>query len=466
MSLATVALLCGLTLVLTLAVCILWMRLRVSRSTEEAGRRAAASEARCEELRGRLEVMDREFVELQQRLSDAESARSATEAKLTETVRGLQEQRTLLEDAKSRLSDAFKSLAADALAHNSEGFLTLAEQKFKALSDGTKTELDARRTAVAELIKPLNRALEDYQRQAHELEAKRLREISAVSEQLRALAQAQVTLQTETSRLVNALKSPQVRGRWGEIALRKTAELAGMSRHCDFVEQETVMSDTGRLRPDMIVRLPAGREVVVDSKVPLGGFMEALEAESEDGREQALARHAVQVKQHVATLASKEYWNQLSVAPEFVVMFIPNDSFLAAAAEQDPGLLESALTSNVVIATPTTFIALLRAIAFGWRQEIMAESAQKICHLGQELSDRMATVTGHLTDLGRSIARSVESYNATVGSFESRLLKSARKFKELGAEGKKTIGELPVVEQTPRALEVSGGEDDAQSGPS
>jgi len=229
-----------------------------------------------------------------------------------------------------------------------------------------------------------------------------------------------------------------------------------MSVHCDFVEQESVATDGGYLRPDMVVKLPAGREVVVDSKVPLGAFLEALEARTDEERDAALLRHVSQVNQHVANLASKEYWAQFKAAPEFVVLFIPNDSFLAAAAERDPSLVESALAKGVMIATATTLIALLRAIAYGWRQELVAESAQRISALGQELSDRMGTIAEHLGRVGAGIGKAVEAYNAAVGSFETRVLPAARKFKVLGAGGKKEIEELEPVEQSPRIIDVAG----------
>lgn len=433
-------------------VAFLWARSRQQERLSQAENRSAAAEARVFELKEQVAGAQRDFEPLREKLSQSEAERSAAVARLEESNRNLAEQKVLLEDAKTRLTDTFKSLAADALAQSNKGFLTLAEQKFKALSDEAKTDLESRRVAVAQLVEPLHKALSDYQEQARGIEERRVKDSSAVGEQLRSLAEAEVALRRETSQLVNALKSPQIRGRWGEIALRKTAELAGMSKHCDFSEQETVTGDTGRLRPDMVVRLPAGREVVVDSKVPLAGFMESLEATTDAGRTQALSRHAVLMRQHVAKLATKEYWNQFPTAPEFVVMFIPNDSFLAAAADSDPNLIESALSQNVVIATPTTFIALLRAIAFGWRQEIVAESAQKISQLGKEMSDRIATLTGYIVDLGSSLSKSVDSYNAMVSSVETRLLTSARKFKELGAEGKKEIEEVRPIDSAPRRL--------------
>ncbi len=451
----TIILACAVTAVTITIMVVLFMKAQASRPLADAAAREASAEARHEELRNRLDDAQRDFVTLREELSGAVTSRSVAEARLEEATRGFDKQRQILDEAKTKLSDAFKALAADALSQNSKGFLTIAEEQFKRLRDGAQSDLDARKTAIAHLINPLHQALDGYQEQARVLEATRLKETSAVGEQLRSLALAQTTLQEETAKLVNALRSPQVRGRWGEITLRRTAELAGMSRHCDFVEQESVTTEDGRLRPDMIVRLPAGREVVVDSKVSLAGFLEALEAKSDSERDRAMDRHALQIKQHVASLSSKEYWNQFPTAPEFVVMFIPNDSFLAAAAERDPSIVESALSRNVVIATPTTFIALLRAIAFGWRQEVIAESAQKISLLGQELSDRLATVTDHFADLGKSIGRSVDSYNAAVASFESRLLSTARKFKELGVEGKKAIKPMEPVDQIPRQVGTS-----------
>ena len=353
---------------------------------------------------------------------------------------------------KPRYPDAFRSLAAEALAGNNAGFLTLAEEKFKALRDESTTSLEQKKTSIDALVQPLTQLLSTYQQETKELENKRLRELSTVGEQLRQVALAQSTLQAETAKLVNALRSPQVRGRWGEITLRKTAELAGMSSHCDFVEQESVSTATGHLRPDMVVKLPAQREVVVDSKVPFSAFLESLEATNDNERSMALVRHATQVKQHVNQLSSKEYWDQFKAAPEFVVLFIPNDSFLAAAAEQDPSLIEAAMNKNIVIATPTTFIALLKAIAYGWKQEQVTKDAEHISTLGQELSERMGVLTDHFIKVGGSLGKAVESYNATVASLESRVLPSARKFKQLGAGSKKEIGELQPIDQNPRTM--------------
>ena len=410
----------------------------------------AAAEARVQEVREQLTTARQDFLTLRTKLEQAEAAKVAAETRVAEIEKHLTEQKALMEDAKNKLSDTFQSLAAEALARNNTGFLTLAEEKFKALKSDAQADLAASKQAIEVLVEPLSEALSTYQKESKALEDKRLQELGTVGEQLRSLAVAQTTLQQETAKLVNALKSPQVRGRWGEIALRKTAELAGMSAHCDFVEQESVTTEGGRLRPDMIVKLPAGRQVVVDSKVSLEGFMQALEAKTDPEREPALVRHAAQISQHVAKLAEKEYWDQFPSAPEFVVLFIPNDSFLAAAAEKDPNLVESAIARKVVIATPSTFIALLRAIAYGWRQEQVAENAQRISALGQDLSDRIATLVEHLLKIGTALGGAVDSYNAAAGSLESRLLPAARKFKLLGAGGKKEIEELSPIEQAPR----------------
>ena len=410
----------------------------------------AAAETLTQELRHQLVSLQSQLDQLREQFRMIEAEKIEAETKYIAAEKNLVAQQALLEEAKKTLTDTFKSLAAEALAGNNAGFLTLAEQKFKALKDEASADLQQRKVAIETLIQPLTQTLSNYQKETKELEDKRLREVSAVGEQLQSLASGQLKLQAETAKLVNALRSPQVRGRWGEIALRKTAELAGMSPHCDFIEQESVDTTSGRQRPDMVVKLPAGREVVVDSKVSLSAYLEALEANTDEEREAALIRHAAQMKQHVKNLASKDYWEQFKSAPEFVVLFIPNDSFLAAAAEKDPSLVENALEKKIVIATPTTFIALLRAIAYGWRQEQVADNAQRIFAVGQELSERMGILADHLIKIGGSLGKAVESYNASVASLEKRVLSSARKFKQLGAGSKKEIEELQVIEQQPR----------------
>jgi len=414
--------------------------------------RAAAADARVQELRTQIAAAQADLSALRQTLSRSEQARAAAEVHAQEEARQSAEQQRLLEEAKARLTDAFKSLAADALAGNNTSFLQLAEEKFKTLREEATGDLHSRHQAIAGLLNPLTQALDAYQRETRELEQRRNSELGSVGQQLRLVAESHSKLHAETARLVNALRSPHVRGRWGEIALRRTAELAGMTAYCDFAEQESIPTDNGKLRPDMIVHLPAGREVIVDSKVPLAAYLDALEAVDETMRTVAMTRHAQHVRQHVTRLAAKSYADQLSTSAEFVVLFIPNDSFLAAAAERDPELVEWALAQQVVLATPATFIALLRAIAYGWRQAKVAENAQRISEVGRELAERMAVLVEHLSNMGGAIGKAVESYNKAVGSLESRVLPTARKLDALDAGSKRGISELDPIEQAVRQL--------------
>ena len=458
-------LLTGLFIGAGMAWAIVASREKASRATALglAGMRTAAAEALEQETRQQLALAKNESTALGEKLEKYRAAWTTAKTRLEETEKNLKEQRALLDQAELKLTETFKSVAAQALAMNNKGFLILAEENFKGIKQEATADLEARKVAIAALMKPVSETLVSYQKETKELEAKRLKEIGAVGEQLRTVAETQVLLHTETSRLVNALKSPQVRGRWGEIVLQRTAELAGMTPYCDFVVQESQSTEAGRIRPDMVVKLPERREVVVDSKVPLGGFMEAIEAHTEEQRNLALDKHAKQVKKHVDTLSAKEYWGQFPSTPEFVVLFIPNDSFLAAAAERDPDLIEYALKNKIVIATPSTFIALLRAIEHGWRQQKGVENALVITKLGQELSERFGTLVEHLRKIGGALGKAMDSYNAAVGSFEHQLLPSARRFKDLGAVGRKEIEKLELVDKPARPLansdEENNGED-------
>jgi DNA recombination protein RmuC len=411
---------------------------------------AAAAKALEEEVRRQNDLTKTDLIALQEQFREAEKGKVSAETHAQESEKNLAEQKALLEEAKAKLSDTFRALAAEALAGNNTSFLTLAQEKFKTVKEEAAVDLDNRKKAVDALIGPLSETLLVYQKETRALEERLLREQGAVSEQLKASALTQAALQSETTKLAQALKPHQVRGRWGEITLRRTVELAGMSSHCDFVEQESIDTDHGRLRPDMVIKLPMGREIVVDSKVPLSGFLEALEVKTEEERTAALTKYARQVHQRVTELSSKEYWTQFSSSPEFVVLFMPNDSFLSAAVERDSSLMESAITKKVVIATPITLIALLHAIAYGWRQQQVAENAQQISALAQDLSDRVATFVEYLQKVGGAMGKAVESYNAAVASFETRILPSARKFKALGANGKKEIETIAPIGQIPR----------------
>jgi len=438
----------------------LWATSRARRAQadrlRELEQRLAMQEGGAGAIRDQLADSRGEVERLHGALRAVTAEKADAEARVRETRASLDEQHRVLEETKVRLTDAFRALAADALKNSNEDFLRLAEQRFKALAQEAAGDLEARKVAVANLVQPLQHAVEVYQKEARELEEKRLRDIAGVGRQLAEIAQAHTALQRETANLVNALRAPQVRGRWGEIALRKTAELAGMTKYCDFTEQASVQADGGRLRPDMVVHLPAKRDIVVDAKVALHAYLEALEASGPEQREAALQRHTQQVRMHVRRLASKEYWSQFPQAPEFVVLFIPGEAFFAAAAERAPDLLEDALANQVLIATPTTFIGLLLTAAYGWRQEHVAENAERISELGRQVHERLSVLVEHFGGIGKALEKSVEAYNRAVASLETRVLPAARRFPELDPGSGKPIPELEPVAQSPRVLVARG----------
>ena len=354
--------------------------------------------------------------------------------------------------AKDQLADTFKALATDALRGNSETLIGQATQAFKTVKTEAEGDLAQRQQAIEGLIKPLNEALQRYETQIASMERARQSAYGGLDQHLKTLAQAHERLQQETGNLVKALRSPQVRGQWGEITLKRVVELAGMVEHCDFREQETVQGETGRLRPDMIIQLPAGRQIVVDAKTVLAAYLEAVEAQDDEVRRERLRQHATQVRARMDQLSAKAYWSQFAQAPEFVVLFLPGEQFLGAALEYDRTLIEEGFAKKVVIATPTTLIALLRAVAYGWRQEQLAENAQAISALGKDLFERMAVLAEYLSDVGASLNKSVTAYNKAVGSLEARVLPSARRFKDLGIGSEKDIPKLESLEQAPRPV--------------
>jgi DNA recombination protein RmuC len=378
-------------------------------------------------------------------LASAQTERAQAETRWETTRENLVEQRRLLDEAQARLGDTFKALSVDALRESNAAFLQLAQQALAA-------ELEPRQQAMDGLVRPLTEALRRYEAEVHQLEVKGQQAYGSVEKQLEMLATRSAELQRETNNLVTALRAPQVRGRWGEITLHRVVELAGMTEHCDYLEQVTVEGPTGRLRPDMVVRLPNGREVIVDAKVPLVAYLDALSAATEEERQAALARHGQQVRHHMNALSAKAYWEEFGKAPAFVVMFIPGESFVAAAAHADPALIEDGMARGVVVATPTTLIALLHAIAFGWRQEQVAENAERLRTLGGELHDRMQKFTEHLERVGVALGRATGAFNEAVGSLEHRVLPSARRFRELGASAGAEIAPLKSVDVQPRSL--------------
>ncbi len=412
--------------------------------------RAQRSETLAEELRGRNDESRAALQRLQQELAESARACAVAETKASETTKHAEEQKALLAQARHELAEAFQALSGEALKHNNEAFLNLAKTSFQTLQAEAKGELAQRQQAIDELVKPLSESLHRYDEQMRQLELSRQAAYGGLDQHLKALAESQQRLQQETGNLVSALRAPAVRGRWGEITLKRVAELAGMVAHCDFVEQESVTVEDGRLRPDMIVQLPGGRQIIVDAKTVLAAYLEAHEATTDDRRIEGLRRHAAQVRSRMDELSLKAYWNQFEQAPEFVVLFLPGEQFLGAALEQDPRLIEDGFAQGVVLATPTTLMALLRAVAYGWRQERLTAHAEEAGRLGKDLYERMAVLAEHLNDVGQAMGRSVQAYNKAVGSLETRILPAARRFKELGVSSEKELPALGPIELVPR----------------
>ncbi|HPW56061.1 MAG: DNA recombination protein RmuC [Thermoanaerobaculaceae bacterium] len=488
---------------LLLGALVVWLavRTRAAQARAEEVVRSAAAVAGLEErvvarvqelegLRKRLDEAGREVELLRQRVSNESERRAAAEeraqrlaaveaelgvahasnatlqAQLAELVaRGeteraaAAEQRALLAEARAKLADAFKALSAEALQANNQQFLDLAKAALGSFQAEARGELEGRQQAIEALVAPIRESLGRVDEQIQAMEQARQHAYGALGAQVQALSAGQERLQHETASLVKALRAPTVRGRWGEIQLRRVVEIAGMLPYCDFVEQETVGSGEARLRPDLVVRLAGGKVVVVDAKAPLKAYLDAFEATSEEERRQHLKDHARLVRDHMSKLSAKAYWEQFSDSPEFVVMFLPGETFFSGALEHDPGLMEEGVAQRVLPASPLTLVALLRAVAYGWRQETIAASARQVAALGQELYGRLCVLAEHFERLGRSLGRATEAYNQAVGSLETRVLVQARRFPELGAGGApEALPTLSQVEVVPRSLQATDWE--------
>ncbi|MGD1090200.1 MAG: DNA recombination protein RmuC [Verrucomicrobiota bacterium] len=434
---------------------IAWLGLR-SR-TAGLSARLTFTEKELAAEKARLARLQQDSTELLIGKARAESALQAERKTSTEKIE-------LVTRASEELRNAFKAMASDALKSNNSSFLVIAQETLKRFQSEARGDLEARQKAVADMVAPVRDSLSKVDEKIQQMEVARGDAYGELRAQVQSLISTQKELQSETGNLVRALRTPNVRGRWGEIQLRRVVEIAGMLSYCDFSEQESVSTETGRLRPDLVVKLPGGKHVVVDAKTPLQAFLDAFETTDEETRRACLANHARQVRDHMNTLSGKKYWEQFEATPEFVVMFLPGETFFSAALEQDSGLIEHGVLNRVIPASPTTLIALLKAINYGWNQEKLARNAKQISDLGKELHDRLRNLAQHISSVGTGLDRAVECYNKAVGSLESRVLVSARKFAELGASVAEDIPELAPIETTARALSFDWDEAETSSG--
>ncbi len=431
--------------------------------------KGAETESQLATLKERLAGKETQIADLQARLTESEhkaqtyandaaaikTAKAEQEASFIEARKGLDEKLEVIEHAKEKMEEAFQALSGEALKSNNQAFLELAQTSLGRFQETAKGDLEKRQEAIDQMIQPVKESLVKFDAKIQSLESSRVGAYSELREQVRNLLDTGAKLREETGNLVKALRQPQGRGRWGEIQLKKVVELAGMLDHCDFLEQESTEDGEGKsLRPDMLIKLPGDRQVVVDSKAPLMAYLSAAEAKTDEERETLLADHARQIRTHLNQLGKKAYWDQFETAPEFVVMFLPGEDFFSSALKQDPSLIEAGVVNKVILATPTTLIALLKAVSYGWRQEQLSRNAQKISELGRELYKRLADMTEHFADMGNGLKKAVDSYNKGIGSFEKRVTVKAREFKELGiGETVKEIADMDPVETYPREIQ-------------
>jgi DNA recombination protein RmuC len=433
-----------------------WFLLRTKASSANAADLAVLKErlmGKESELQKLAESFNSEIAEHKHSREENAQLKAALEGER----RAATERMASFKNATDELSEKFKALSRDALKDNNQSFLELARATLEKFQESARGDLDSRQKAIDQMVKPLKESLEKVDGKIGEMEKARAGAYSELREQVKALATSQLQLQAETGNLVKALRTPHVRGRWGEIQLRRVVELAGMLQYCDFVEQETVATEDSRIRPDLIVRLPGNRTIVVDAKVPFDAFYESISTTDDVIRSAKLKDHARLVRAHIGALSKKSYWESVQPTPEFVLLFLPGETFYSAALEIDPKLIEDGVGQGVIIATPTTLIALLKAVSYGWRQEQMATNAQEVSKLGKDLYDRLRVFTNYFADIGKGLDRALDSYNKGVGSLEARVLVTARKFKERGAIAGEEIETLEPIDKLARPLSLDEG---------
>jgi DNA recombination protein RmuC len=432
-------------------------------SSSAENSRLAAERARFEAVAQRVPVLERELAaaraladETEGRLGEARVRMAEALARLSESEKAASEKLELMARAETSMKNAFQALSADALDKSRAAFLDQAQATFGQFRESALKDFAAKEMTFAQLVSPIRESLLKFESQVHELEKKRGEAYSGLSEQFASFKEGQTLLRGETEKLVTALRAPSVRGRWGEFQLRRVVEMAGMVQHCDFVEQSTIHGEESRLRPDLIVKLPGGKTVVVDAKVPLSAYLDAKDARDENSRREFIQQHARQLRKHVGELSDKSYADQLPSSPDFVVMYVPIESAFADAVQADPLLLDDAVGGNVIPAGPMTLLSLLKGAAYGWRQERIAESAEQISELGKDLYNRISVMASHFAVVGEALGRATMSYNKAVGSLESRVLVQARRFKDLGAAVGDDIPEIDTISHAPRQLAIPG----------